>query len=107
MIKRASLLLNILLLLAVSTTLAKNSVPHVPTIDDLLTVKSVAGAVISPDGKWVAYTVSNCDFKQDAFITQIWLAQTSTGHSFQLTRGEKSAGNPRWSPDGQWLAFTS
>jgi len=106
-IKRSVPLLSVIFGLAVATALAGDSVPHVPTIDDLLTVKSVGGATISPDGKWVAYTASYGDFKQDAFITQIWLVQTSTGHAFQLTRGEKSATNPRWSPDGQWLAFTS
>ncbi len=38
---------------------------------------------------------------------QIWLVQVDTARTMQLTRGEKSAGNPRWSPDGMWLAFTS
>ena len=55
---------------------------RVPTIDDLLTVKSAGGATISPDGKWVAYTVAETDFKQDAYITQIWLADAATGSSF-------------------------
>ena len=32
--------------------------PRVPTVDDLLNVKTVGAARISPDGKWVAYTVS-------------------------------------------------
>jgi dipeptidyl aminopeptidase/acylaminoacyl peptidase len=80
---------------------------HVPTVDDLLTIKSVGGTQISPDGKWIAYTVSYGDFKQDAFITQIWLVASDGGKSFQLTRGEKSSTNPKWSPDGQWLAFLS
>src|SRR5256714_2256415 len=80
---------------------------HVPTLDDLLTLKSIAGTQISPDGKWVAYTVGYGDFKQDAFITQIWLANSENGKSFQLTRGDKSSTSPRWSPDGQWLAFLS
>src|SRR6185369_12008789 len=80
---------------------------RVPTLDDLLTLKSVGGAQISPDGKWVAYTVGYGDFKQDAFVNHIWLVSTETGRSFQLTRGDKSAGTPRWSPDGQWLAFLS
>ncbi|HEV7684688.1 MAG TPA: DPP IV N-terminal domain-containing protein, partial [Pyrinomonadaceae bacterium] len=95
-------------LLAISfVTNAADANKHVPTIDELLTVKAIGGAQISPDGKWVAYTVSNADFKQDAFVTQIWLVEVSSGRKIQLTRGEKSSGNPRWSPDGEWLAFTS
>src|SRR5258708_21106677 len=80
---------------------------RVPTIDDLLTIKSVGGTQMSRDGKWGAYTVGYGSFKQDAFINQIWLAPTDSGKPFQLTRGEKSSTNPRWSPDGQWLAFLS
>jgi dipeptidyl aminopeptidase/acylaminoacyl peptidase len=87
--------------------IAVQAQPHVPTLDDLLTIKSVGGTQISPDGKWVACTVGYGDFKQDAFVTQVWLAQTDTGKSFQLTRGDKSATTPRWSPDGQRLAFLS
>ena len=78
-----------------------------PTIDDLLTLKTVGGTQISPDGKWIAYTISNGDFKQDAFVSQIWLVEVGSGRKFQLTRGDKSSGNPRWSPDGEWLAFLS
>ena len=84
-----------------------NGPARVPTLDDLLTLKSVGGTQISPDGKWVAYTVGYGDFKQDAFVTQIWLADTATGKSIQLTRSDKSSTTPRWSPDGKWLAFLS
>lgn len=81
--------------------------PRVPTVDDLLTVKFIGGTRISPDGQWVAYGVTGTDFKQDAFVTHLWLANTATGEPFQLTRGDKSALNPQWSPDGRWLAFLS
>src|SRR5256714_9171756 len=104
MTRRARALSFILTFIA---AIAVTAQPRVPTVDDLLTIKSVGGAQISPDGKWVAYTVGFGDFKQDAFINQIWLAQTESGRTFQLTRGDKSSTNPRWSPDGQWLAFLS
>ncbi|HYX29459.1 MAG TPA: S9 family peptidase [Pyrinomonadaceae bacterium] len=80
---------------------------HVPTLDDLLTLKTAGGTQISPDGKQVAYIISYGDFKQDAFVTQIWLADVASGKTFQLTRGDKSSTNPRWSPDGKRLAFLS
>src|SRR5262245_56691842 len=80
---------------------------HVPTIDDLLNVKSIGGAQISTDGKWVAYTISETDWKQNAFITQIWVAEIASGRNFALTRGKQSASNPHWSPDSQWISFTS
>ncbi|MBL0157790.1 MAG: S9 family peptidase [Bryobacterales bacterium] len=79
----------------------------VPTIDDLLNLKRPGGAAISPDGKLVAYTVGETDWEQDAFVRQIWLADAATGRTWQLTRGKKSAGGATWSPDSQWLAFTS
>ncbi|PYS40145.1 MAG: S9 family peptidase [Acidobacteria bacterium] len=106
MTKRFASLLGLLVL---STTIVQSvyGQGHVPTLDDLLTLKTVGGTQISPDGKWVAYTIGYGDFKQDAFITQICLVESGSGRSLQLTRGDKSSTNPRWSPDSQWLAFLS
>jgi dipeptidyl aminopeptidase/acylaminoacyl peptidase len=90
-----------------SLALTANAQRRAPTVDDLLSVKSLSGAQISPDGKWVAYTVNETDWKQDAFVSHVWLANIQTGKNIQLTHGEKSCANPRWSSDGAWLAFIS
>ncbi len=81
--------------------------PHVPTIDELLNIDSIGGVRISPNGKWVAYSVTHSDFKKDTFQTHIWIAEPASGRKYQLTRGEKSAGDMLWSPDSTLLAFTS
>jgi dipeptidyl aminopeptidase/acylaminoacyl peptidase len=72
-------------------------------------VKAVGAPKVSPDGKRVVYTVNEAVMTADKseFVTQIWLANIATKQTTQLTYGEKSSTNPKWSPDGNWLAFTS
>jgi dipeptidyl aminopeptidase/acylaminoacyl peptidase len=80
---------------------------HVPTLTESLSLKAIAGAQISPDGRFVAYRLRETDWKENAFVRQIWLVNVSSGASFQLTRGRKPAGAMEWSPDGRWLAFVT
>jgi dipeptidyl aminopeptidase/acylaminoacyl peptidase len=79
----------------------------VPAIDESLGMKSVGGAQISPDGRYVAYTVAQASWDENEFVSQIWLANTVSGTRVQLTAAKKSSGNPRWSPDSTRLAFVS
>ncbi|MEO7157657.1 MAG: S9 family peptidase [Vicinamibacterales bacterium] len=78
-----------------------------PSIDDVINLKRVGSPAISPNGQQVAYTVRETNWDENAYETEIWIADTTTGKSRQLTNARKSSSAPAFSPDGAWLAFTS
>lgn len=80
---------------------------HVPTLDESLSLKSINSPMISPDGRFVAYRMNETNWKDNEFISQIWLVNIATGANFQLTRGKHGPGAAEWSPDGHWLAFVA
>src|SRR5438552_17243753 len=75
------------------------------TVDDYLALKSVGNPQLSPDGKWVAYTVTEQSLKDNRGITRIWLADVASGAVRQLSAGPGSDRQPRWAPDGRTGAF--
>jgi dipeptidyl aminopeptidase/acylaminoacyl peptidase len=79
------------------------------TPDLLLKVKRVGPVVPSPDGSRVAFVVSQAvtDGEKSEWLSHIHVANADGSETFQLTRGDKSATQPRWSADGRWIAFLS
>ena len=78
------------------------------TIDDLNKMNWVSDPRLSPDGKRIAYVIKSVDPHDDKkYISRIWMVGTDAGEPVALTAGPKTDNNPRWSPDGHQLAFTS
>lgn len=105
--KRVALSLSMMLVFAVVTADAVFANNRRMTIEDSLAFKGVGAPQISPDGKWVAYTVSEWDKENNKRTSHIYLAATEGGRAIRLTNGEKGEANPQWSPDGSRLAFTA
>jgi dipeptidyl aminopeptidase/acylaminoacyl peptidase len=103
--KRSLAPLAVLLLIPVASVLAQQKRPM--TFEDVLSLRNVSDAQVSPDGRWVAYVVTTTDMKENANDADVWLASAAGGDAVRLTTSKKSDNQPRWSADGKRIAFIS
>jgi dipeptidyl aminopeptidase/acylaminoacyl peptidase len=74
---------------------------------DVFRVRDVRDPQISPDGKWVAYTVTTADSARDKNDTDVWMASWDGKENLRITSTKDGESQPRWSPDGRYLSFLS
>jgi dipeptidyl aminopeptidase/acylaminoacyl peptidase len=79
------------------------------TVETMMKVRRVTAVTPSPDSRRVAFVVAEAvmEAEKSEWLSHIHLASADGSGSRQLTRGEKSATSPKWSPDGNWLGFLS
>lgn len=72
-----------------------------------LSLKQVGAPVISPNGKYIAYTLTSTDWTSNGYDSEIWLSKEG-GTPIQLTRTSKGgSSSPAFTPDNQFISFLS
>ena len=100
-------LLVLTVVLATTSVTAQTKRPA--TFDDVLNLKAVQAATVSPDGSQVIYTVAQWESEQDKMErrTRVWkVATNGNSPARQISFGERD-GQPQWSPDGKYISFVS
>ena len=102
--RRTVIFLSLLLIIA-SISLADEKRPI--TFNDLISMGRLGDPQVSPDGKLIAYVVTYYDLKTNSSNSDIWLMPIAGGEPRKLTNSPRGDSQPRWSPDGSQIAFTS
>ena len=95
----------IVMLLSCALVALAQSKPKL-TLDEFFNSVGVTGLEISPDGNSVAIAAERADWDQQIFRSDLWLYRDDTKSLIQLTQSGHDS-EPKWSPDGRWIAFVS
>lgn len=111
------------MILAMRAALAEVQQARPLAVADVLDIRSfgeISPVVLSPDGKWIAYSVldnrrtkseSSDAFTRTGVISRsegdVWISNTESGQARNLTEARGANWQPSWSPNGRYLAFLS
>lgn len=94
-------------LIAVNLSLAMAAETHPFSVHDMLAMDRISEPQVSPDGKWIVFTLRKTDLEANRGRTDIWLVDVEGKNLKQLTSHPAGDFNPQWSSCGKYVWFLS
>jgi dipeptidyl aminopeptidase/acylaminoacyl peptidase len=77
------------------------------TFEDMMRMKRLGGTSVSPDGKWLAYSVTTVNLDQNTKTTQLWIQPIAGGEPNPLAVAQPGDSSVEFAPDGRRILFLS
>ena len=78
------------------------------TFEDMIQLKRIGEPIVSPDGKWVAFSAVDVNLDENTRTPHLWIVPMGGGEARRLTPPDgKGEDRPRFSPDGKRIIFES
>src|SRR3712207_420678 len=90
---------------AAQTASARAGRAFTPT--DWYKLTTLSAPAMSPDGNRIAFTVQTVNERENKYHREVWVVASAGGAPARYTSPSAESSNPRWSPDGKYLFFTS
>ncbi len=77
------------------------------TFEDMMKMKRLGETAVSPDGKWLAYSVTSVDLNQNTKTAELWVQAIAGGEPQKLAVGQPGDSGVEFAPDGNRILFLS
>jgi dipeptidyl aminopeptidase/acylaminoacyl peptidase len=101
-------MLKITTALLLAATLASAQTAKRPmTFEDMMHMKRLGSTAVSPDGKWLGYSVTTVDLEKNTKTAELWLQPIAGGDPIKLSVGQPGDDGIQFAPDGKHILFLS